>query len=361
MVDLFDDYVQALRFEIRRASEANRTEIETVYFGGGTPTVFSKEQMSSILEAVYDSFIVSPNAEITTEANPGTVDKAKLTGLHSAGFNRISLGVQSLDDDVLHRLGRVHSSQDALQAYFDARTAGFNNIGLDLMFALPTQTLEDWKVTLQKTVNFLPEHISLYELSIEEGTRFAQLYGSKLCRTDGADRSLSHELPDEETKLAMYKATINSLTSAGYEHYEVSNFARPGFRSRHNQVYWRNDPYFGFGAGAVSYIGGIRGTNVSDPREYVSTVLSGRSAVETSESVSVEVSMGESVMLALRTSDGLSRKRFEKRYGVDVTGVFNKEIQALVEAELVFLTDTKLRLTPKGFFLADEIALEFLP
>ena len=344
---LFDDYVRAIQLEILCAKDDS--PLSTVYFGGGTPTVLSFAQLKAMLDAVYDKFGVDSDAEITIEANPCTVDISKLSALRESGFNRLSLGVQSLDDDMLQKLGRIHSTSEALDAYSNARKAGFENIGIDLMFALPNQTIFDWRAALSRAMDLFPEHISLYELSIGEGTKFAELYTG------------SSVLPDEDLKLEMYQATIDTLTTAGYEHYEVSNFARPGFRSRHNQVYWQNKPYCGFGAGATSYIDGVRSTNIKSPKDYIDSLLNGGSPVDSSEVVSKETSMGETVMLALRTADGLNRLAFKERYALDVTDVYREQINRFAEAELIELTSDSLRLTCKGLYLADEIAQEFLP
>lgn len=356
---IYDDYVQAIRSEIERAQRSK--ELQTIYFGGGTPTVLGAEQLRDILRALYDTFPVAADAEITIEANPGTVDKSKLNALSAAGFNRLSLGVQVLDDNMLAKLGRIHSVQDALDAYSAARESGFDNISIDLMFALPGQKLSDWKKTLGSTMKLLPEHISLYELSIEQGTKFAKLYAKYLNTCPLPTHEMPDHLPVEDVKLEMYNAAIDILTEFEYEHYEVSNFARPGFRSRHNQVYWRNDAYYGFGAGAASYIEGMRCTNLKLPGEYIDSILRGGSSVDTCEQVSRETSMGETLMLALRTAQGLDRLRFKERYEVDALEVYPESVARLAAAGLVEIKPDSLRLTRKGLLIADEVAQEFLP
>ncbi|HOM72334.1 MAG TPA: radical SAM family heme chaperone HemW, partial [Armatimonadota bacterium] len=261
--NLFKDYVTALILEINRA-EPVEAELDSVYFGGGTPTILPPDALASVLDAINSRFGISGSAEVTVEANPGTVDASSISELCKAGFNRLSIGVQSFNDDILERIGRIHTTSEARSAIMQGRDAGFSNISIDLMYALPDQTIEDWQNTLDAALEISPEHISLYELTVEEGTVFGNLR-----------RKCQINLPDEDLQIEMYTLAINSLTNAGYEHYEVSNFAKPGYRSRHNQVYWRNEPYFGFGAGASGYIGGTRYTNISSPDFYIERLLAG--------------------------------------------------------------------------------------
>jgi oxygen-independent coproporphyrinogen-3 oxidase len=251
MEDLFLPYVEALRREIKAACSSD-TEIPSIFFGGGTPTLLPPELLSSVLEALKASFNVLSDAETSTEANPGTVTRGFLERLRSAGFNRLSLGVQSLFENELARLGRIHTPEEAIQAFNDARAAGFANINLDLMYGIPEETRNSWRRTLQRVLELGPEHISLYSLSIEEGTPFFRMYNSG-----------DLELPGSEAEADMYEEAIRILTGAGFVHYEISNFARPGFQCRHNVTYWKNEPYFGFGAGAASFLGGVRRTNAS--------------------------------------------------------------------------------------------------
>jgi oxygen-independent coproporphyrinogen-3 oxidase len=217
------------------------------------------------------------------------------------------------------------------------------------MYGLPDQSLDDWHMTLNTALELAPDHISLYELSVEEGTVFGNL-----------QRKCAINLPDEDLQIDMYSAAIYALTSAGYEHYEISNFALPGYRSKHNQVYWRNEPYYGFGAGASGYIRGIRYTNVRNPEDYIDLIKSGRSVVESSEVLSERQAMGETVMLGLRMLDGLDITAFRDRFGVDLTEVYNAEIRDFISRGLLELTKTHLRLTSSGLLIANEISAEFL-
>lgn len=350
MEAIFDDYVRALVTEIKRTDLATRHPLDSVYVGGGTPTVLDVGQLAAILEAVSESIGLAEDCEITLEANPGTVDESKLAQLWSAKFNRLSLGVQSLDDQFLSRIGRVHSAQQAIDAYQAGRRAGFANMGIDLIFALPGQTLTHWENTLGTAVGLGPEHISLYELSIEEGTRFA-----RLCAEGTLD------LPDEDTQLDMYELAISTLTSEGYEHYEVSNFARPGFRSRHNQVYWRNEPYYGFGAGATRYVAGERARRVSDPRAYIEAIESGSSAVEFSEHLTGRAALAETVIQGLRMLDGISVYRNDGETCTDMAVEFRDEINRLAAKGLIEVANGRLRVTHQGLLLLNDVAQEFLP
>ncbi|MGC8862585.1 MAG: radical SAM family heme chaperone HemW [Armatimonadota bacterium] len=347
--DLFDDYVRALILEIESSVQAGEQGLETVYFGGGTPTLFAARDLASVLGALDRRFGTLPEAEITIEANPGTVDALSLAEIRATGFNRLSLGVQSFDDGMLTRIGRAHTSREALAAYKSARSAGFENIGIDLIFALPGQSADLWQDTLDQAVGLSPEHISLYELTIEHGTRLAQMRAEGLL-----------DLPDEDSKLRMYEAAIETLASAGYEHYEVSNFARPGFRSKHNQAYWRNEPCYGFGSGATSYIAGTRAHRLSDPTEYIERVLSGGNPVDNAEQLTGRARAAETLVLGLRMLDGVDIDRVQAQTGIDVLNEFSKEIAELVERGLVVLVDRHLKVTHRGLLLLDDVAQEFL-
>lgn len=324
--------------------------MSSVYIGGGTPTVLSAEPLSAILGAIARSLGVARDCEVTIEANPGTVDGPKLAALRQTGFNRLSLGFQSLDDDLLRALGRIHTAGEALAAFRLARAAGFTNLGIDLMFALPGQDKRDWRRTLEAAVGLRPEHVSLYELSIEEGTRFAELCAQGLL-----------SLPDEDTKVEMYELAIAFLTSAGFDHYEVSNFARPGFRSRHNQVYWRNEPYYGFGAGATSCIGGERARRLRDPLLYIEEIESGRNAIESRERLTGRALLAETIIQGLRMLDGIDLAEFAARTGANLRSEFEAEIDRLSRRGLVEVSDGRLRVTRTGLLLMNDVAMEFLP
>lgn len=346
---IFGDYVNALVKEIERAATGPDGGLDSVYFGGGTPTVLGANDIAKILTAVERSLGIGSDAEATIEANPGTVDYQKLLDLRSAGFNRLSLGIQSFDDKFLRSIGRIHDCAQAMEAYEAARRAGFDNIGIDLIYALPGQTVDHWNRTLDQAIKLSPEHVSLYGLTIEAGTRFGEL------RDQG-------KLPivDEETDAEMYELAIDRLTSAGYEHYEVSNFARPGRRSRHNTVYWLNEPYFGFGAGATSYINGARSRRVARPMDYIRAINTCSSLIEFSESLDRRARLGETMVMGLRMLEGVNIEQVRRATGIDPLLEYASEIDTLTSRGLIEVTEKRLRVTHRGLLLLNDVAEHFV-
>ena len=366
MEKLFEPYVEALKTEIRlSAAKFPGSKISTIYFGGGTPTVLSPEQLSGILEQIAQSFHVDEDAEITIEANPGVrsqesearsqsglsdmSDLSDASDSESPIPNRLSLGIQSLHDNELKLLGRIHTAQDAIQAFRDAREAGFQNISLDLMYGIPAQTTQSWRETLKKALKLSPEHISLYSLTVEEGTSFHKMH-----------QAGELTLPGNDIEADMYEEAIRTLTAAGFIHYEISNFAKPGFESRHNTTYWRNEPYFGFGAGATSYLEGIRAMNTSDVKEYIRRIGSDERPVASKECLTGRAAMGETMFLGLRMLCGVDIDAFADRFGVSPEEVFSTEIAQLTKRGLIEKTDGFIRLTHTGLFLANEVFAEFV-
>lgn len=324
--------------------------VPTIFFGGGTPTFLNGEQLARILQTVRDCFAVAPDAEVSSEANPGSSDAEKFAAMRAAGFNRLSVGVQAFDDELLVTLDRFHTAGEAERALTAAREAGFSNLSLDLMFGLPKQTPRHWRTTLERALALQTEHLSLYALTLEPGTRFERLHaGGKLA------------LPDEDIELAMYEESIATLTAAGYAHYEVSNFARPGFRCRHNQVYWRNEEYLGFGPGAVSYVAGRRWKRERLPARYVQKVAAEADLTVESECLDAAGALGETMLLGLRLRDGLSVPRVRERFGIDPRVHFAPQIARLTERGLLVVDGDTLRLTHPGLLLANTVLSEFLP
>lgn len=346
MHDLFDSYVQAVATEIHRDSGG---PLESIYFGGGTPTLLTSEQLGKLLTGLRDRFGLADDCETTVEANPGTVDEHKFAQLLATGFNRLSLGVQSFDDGYLSRIGRAHTAAQALEAYRTARDTGFANVSIDLIFALPGQTLHEWVSTLERAVLLAPEHISAYELTVEEGTRF----GEMCARGEFGP-------VDEDLRIEMFETTIRELAAAGYEHYEVSNYARPGFRSRHNLAYWHNEPYRAFGAGATSYVEGVRSKRVTDPAEYIGRVLSGSDAIESSERLDDRRRMGETVIVGLRMLNGVDLHKLSTEFCANLETEFAEQLRDLTARGLVEVTSGRLRVTHKGLLLLDDVAAEFV-
>jgi oxygen-independent coproporphyrinogen-3 oxidase len=349
--------VEALCQDIARAAQETDGKallaarpVHTIFFGGGTPTFLSGEQLARILGVVRAHFEVAPDAEISSEANPGSSDAEKFAEMRAAGFNRLSVGVQAFQEELLVALDRFHTADEAERALHAARAAGFANLSLDLMFGLPRQTLPLWHATLERALALRTEHLSLYSLTLEPGTRFERLHtGGKL------------DLPDEEAELAMYEQSIERLTAAGYTHYEVSNFALPGFRSRHNQVYWRNAEYLGIGPGAVSYIAGRRWKRERLPARYIQKVQAGADLSVESECLDAAGALGETMMLGLRMRDGLPLERLRTRFGVDPLAYFAPQIAQFTARGLLVLADDTLRLTHQGLLLANEVCGAFLP
>ena len=343
-------YISALYKEITTYSQKlKKINIRTIYFGGGTPTILSGVQIYNILEFCKDKFTVDKNAEITIEANPGTLDGEKIKLLIESGINRLSLGAQSFNDLFLKKLGRIHNTQDIIDSYYLAREKGFNNINIDIMFALPDQTTKDFQITLKKAVSLKPDHLSLYNLTIKSGTEYYKKYkGSKL------------KLPTEDEEFDMYNWAIKYLEENDFEHYEIANFARPHKRSVHNLIYWQNKPYLGIGAGAYSFIRGYRYMNFKDPARYIKEVMDDKLPIDNGEKLSLRKRMIETIILGLRTKDGVGYKKFKTRFKVDINNIFHKQINELVNLGLLQKDDFKIKLTKRGIFLADTVSREFV-
>jgi oxygen-independent coproporphyrinogen-3 oxidase len=362
---LMEPYAEAVAREIRNSKfeiQNSKFVARSVYFGGGTPSLVPVPHIEKILCACRDAYAIAPDAEITLEANPGTVDAAKLRDLRALGVNRLSIGVQSFDDAALRRLNRGHTVADALATFDLARRVGFDNISLDFIYGLPLQTLDDWRATLERAIALAPEHLSLYALKVEECTGLAhQIARGK------------YPLPDDDLAAEMYTVAEDMLDAAGYVHYELSNWAleiqnskfvirnMSRYTSRHNVTYWRNEPYFGFGAGAHSCFGGARYWNVLSPLEYIQRIERGESVVAGREEISRELEMAETMILGLRLNEGIVFDVFVKRYGEDAREKYSGQLRELQELGLIELSDTRVCLTPRGRLLSNEVFWRFLP
>jgi oxygen-independent coproporphyrinogen-3 oxidase len=345
---LVPEFVTSILEEIERAPEGGRS-LRSVFFGGGTPTFLSSSQLIEILNAIKRKYPFQPDIEITTEANPTSSDTEKFRALREAGFNRISIGVQSFQSRLLIIAERDHSPVDATRAVEDARTAGFTNVSIDLIFGLPTQTRQEWKVTLESAVALQTEHLSLYALTIEPGTRFERLNkGRKLA------------LPDEETELWMYEYAIQRLTESGFDHYEVSNFARPGYQSIHNRVYWLNEEYLGFGPGAVSYLSGRRWTDEKHPLRYIQKVKANDDLAVDSEELDTRSALGETMMVGLRLREGISLSRIRDRFHLDPLEVYQNHIEKVIKQGLLEIEGDRLKLTYRGLLVANTVLMNFI-
>jgi len=321
----------------------------SVYFGGGTPTRLGAERLLTILATLRGHGGILSDAEVTVEANPTLAEADGFARLRAGGVNRLSLGVQSFDDRRLRALGRTHDAAQAEHALRLARGAGFNNLSLDLMFALPGQTRAAWRATLERAVALAPEHLSLYSLTIEEGTPLAARVVA------GAVRPVSNA-----TDAAMFETAIATLTAAGWEHYEISNFARPGRRGAHNQVYWRNEEYRGYGPGAASYLARRRWTNLADLDGYGAAVQAGAPPVATAEERDEEGERRETMFLGLRLLAGVARQWYADRYGAPPEAFFGAELARLVARGVVAGEAGCWRLTPAGLLLANQVFMEFV-
>jgi oxygen-independent coproporphyrinogen-3 oxidase len=346
-----EQYVAALYHEIR-TSRWRGSQARTVFFGGGTPSELRSDQLATIVEALGASFDFGefPNAEWTIECNPGTVTAADFRTMREMGFNRVSLGVQSFHDHHLKALGRIHTAEEARQAVRWVRDAGFERLNVDLIFCLPDQTLDEWKCDVEAALALGIEHLSLYNLTIEEETEFGARHRLGLLA-----------LPDEDLSADMYEWAIDRSAAAGFEQYEVSNFALPGEACRHNQVYWRNQPYLGLGLGAASYMDGMRWVNTRSMARYLETAW-GDEGPERSleERLPPRAACGEAVMLALRTSDGADLTALGISFGLDAEAEFGETVRRLRADGLVTADLDRVRLTRRGIMLANAVCGEFL-
>ena len=344
-LDPMERFVSALEQEISMYRSYSGHEIfDTIFFGGGTPSLLSPRNIHDILEHLYKTFRVIQGAEITLETNPGTVDRNKLKEFYDAGVNRLSIGIQSFHDDDLRFLTRIHSSNDARQTVRIAREVGFENINIDLMFSLPDQTLQRWNENLRQAVDLRPQHISAYSLIVEQGTPLARMVRAQQVSP----------LP-VETDAELYEFTMEYLASEGYRQYEVSNYAREGYECRHNVAYWSHAPYLGFGPSAHSFWSKKRWWNIANVSSYCETILRGKMPVAGEETLRNDQLLDEIIMLGLR-SRGVNLQELKERLGVDLMRARRLKIDQLINEKLATLETTTLRLTSKGMLICDEIS-----
>ena len=398
--DVRERYLRALETELRGTAAlremAHPITVDTIFLGGGTPSLLTGEQLMRLMAAVRDCYDVLPDAEITMECNPGTADRERLRGFHVAGVNRLSMGVQSFRDEELQLLGRIHTAREARQCYEDARAAGFTNISLDLMSALPGQTMEAWMESLRQAAELEPEHLSAYSLILEEGTMFSQMM----------ERGELPPLPEEDLDRQMYHETKRFLEEHGYHRYEISNYAKDGYESRHNSGYWTGHPYLGFGVGAASYLGDCRWNHVRNVTKYceileqqgaescvvpgngrsmeqaeatleegpVTEHTAGVGAADTAiphegggselyeevEYLTREDRMAECMFLGLRRMQGVSEEQFRRRFGCSMESVYGKVIRRYEELGMLRREGGYLALTDPGIDVCNGIMADFL-
>ncbi len=360
---LFEPFTAALVDEIRQAGAARgRPAVRTLFLGGGTPTVLPVELLAQVIDACRSAFDLLPDAEISSEANPGTVDVSRFAALRRMGVNRLSMGVQSFDPAELEFLGRIHSDGEAAEAVHAARAAGFDNINLDFIYGLPDQSPATWQRTLEQALTLAPEHISLYSLTIEEGTPFGEW---------AAAGRLAQPSPDLAADL--YELADEVLSSAGYVQYEISNWAKsdqstnlplpnPPLACRHNLTYWRNEVYLGFGPGAHSSEGGQRWAIIRSVPDYIEHVQRAASTVDFVEDIDDRLAMGETMMLGLRlVREGVTFERFEQRHGRSMLDEFGAEIMRLERLGLLEMLPDRVRLTRNARLLGNVVFAAFLP
>lgn len=364
----YRSFAEALALDLGREGERRgRPSVPTVFMGGGTPTVLEGEQLERIFAGMRQGFDLRPEAEITSEVNPGTVDQSRFETLRRLGVNRLSMGVQSFDDAELSFLGRIHDAEAPGAAVALARAAGFTSLNLDLIYGLPGQQPEIWRRTLERAIDLGPEHLSLYSLIVEPDTPLA----SWVARGQVPE-------PDPDLAADLYEMACERLSAAGYHHYEISNWAQgalsgeglPVYACRHNLVYWRNESYLGFGPGAHSSAEGRRWSVARSVEGYVRSVqagplrylAAGAADRDYEEEIPPPLAMGETMMLGLRLLEaGVNRVAFRERFGVDVTDVYPSELAALQDRGLLETTGECVRLTPQGWLLGNQVFAEFLP
>ena len=338
-------YVQALLEEIHAVKEGKGRSVSSIFIGGGTPSVLDARFIGEILNEIREKFLIENNAEITIEVNPGTADQKKLQAYRSYGINRLSIGLQSPDDRELKILGRIHNYGQFLETYKNARGAGFDNINIDLMSAIPDQTYEGWEKNLRTVAELEPEHISAYSLIIEEGTPFAS-------------RKLN--LPDEDTEYNMYEATARILKEYGFEQYEISNYAKEGRACRHNVGYWTRQDYLGLGLGAASLYEKERFANTTDRKKYLQNSSSPEQIREKEPVLTIEDEMAEFMFLGLRMIKGISKADFEQNFGCSIEKIYGEVLKKYESMKLLEEKDGRVFLSREGIHVSNSVMAEFL-
>ncbi len=359
--NLIDEYMKWLNYEIKEVGEGNQYDYEagrddlaivkTIYIGGGTPSVVDSKYILQIMDCIKENYLVAEDVEVTIEINPGTVNEEKLSTYKKSGINRLSIGLQETHNDLLKTLGRIHSYEDFLTTYQLARDVGFQNINVDLMLGLPGQTIADLEESLDRIIELNPEHISVYSLIIEENTPFYEkLNENKII------------LPEDEAERKMYWLTKQKLERAGYIHYEISNFAKKGFESRHNLSCWNQEEYIGFGVAAHSYTNNVRYSNIDKIEEYITNFDSNKQNENFvfHEKQNKESKMKEFMMLGLRKIEGISIQKFKSEFGENPIFIYRKELEKLVEEGLLEIDGDVIKLTNKGLDLANLVWEEFV-
>jgi oxygen-independent coproporphyrinogen-3 oxidase len=347
---LVEQYFKSLYAELNIYAETLKDcSINTVFIGGGTPSYVNAQYICATLECCREGFSLHQDAEISIETNPGTLTREKLSSYKASGINRLSIGLQAWQDRLLRSMGRIHSTSDFIENFSLAKESGFNNINVDLIFGLPSQTISDWDESLSNVIKLGATHLSCYGLKIEDGT----IFGNRL-------KEGQLEQVDDELDRDMYYLAIEKLFQNGFRHYEISNFAKDGCECRHNMTYWKAEEYLGVGAGAHSYLNGQRFNNRCGIEEYISIVSGNELPIENVERIDVVASMSEFMILGLRLIEGISLSEFKSTFERDVYDVYGKQIDSLLKKGLVLCDGDRLRLTQTGLDLANMVFIEFL-
>ncbi|SKC79707.1 radical SAM family heme chaperone HemW [Maledivibacter halophilus] len=348
--EMIDSYVKALLYEIKMYSDnLSDYKIETIFIGGGTPSILKPEKIDKITNEIFKAFNISENPEFTIESNPGTLTDEKLKIYKDLGINRLSMGLQSFNDDILRFIGRIHSKKDFLENYYLARNIGFKNINVDLIYGLPNQTSCDWEETLKEILKLDTEHVSAYSLKIEEGTVFKGLFDQDKLN-----------LPDEDEDRNMYHLAIELLNSNGINQYEISNFSKPGYQCKHNLIYWNNKNYLGLGVSAHSYLNACRYANTNNIWEYIDSIKNNKYPVVTKEPKTKEDEMTETVFLNLRLKEGLGIQYFKDRFNKSIFEVYGDKIEKLDKLGLITIDHNHIMLTKYGVDVSNQVFVEFL-
>lgn len=347
--ELVEEYIYSLKQEIINYKNCNKYTISTIYIGGGTPSFINSKYITQIIETIGKTFRVKEDAEITIEINPGTVTEKKLKDYKNCGINRVSIGLQSTDNKILKQIGRIHTYEQFLDTYNLVKKVGFKNINVDLMLALPNQTLTILEDSINKVIELKPEHISIYSLILEEGTPLYNLVESK-----------KMHLLDDEIERQMYWLVKKKLEERGYNHYEISNFAKQGYESRHNTDCWRQKEYIGFGAAAHSYINGIRYSNTSNLHNYIRNVSNLQTIQTIQEIQNKEEQMKEYMILGLRKIEGVQISEFKNKFIQNPLYIFMHELDKLVKKGLIEIDENSIKLTSKGLDFANIVWEKFI-
>ena len=355
--DTMAGYFEGLELEMVKRQKDAPEGVSSLFIGGGTPTALKDSDLKRLLEMIQRYFRMNPGAENTMEGNPGTLTISKLDSLRSHGINRFSLGVQTFDDRLLRAVGRMHTASQAREAIGRLRTAGFDNINLDLMFGLPAQDMRAWQASLEEALSYSPEHLSLYGLMLEEGTPLYARY-----RDEAEDRTQVDLLPDDDLQAEMHDWAIERLKQAGYRHYETSNFARPGLECQHNLGYWRGADYLGLGPGGVSCLNRMRWKNIEDVRVYQNRLQNGQDPFEEEdlEPLTLQECMAERMILGLRLEEGVNLTSFRNDFGRDLRDIYRDVLERYNHRDVFVIQGEYLRLNPTYSFIANSILQEFV-